>query len=241
MATYLDLQTKIRTRLIDLPAATLAEVPALVNEAQRELQSRHNFWVMEKSLSANTTAVTRALVNTPSDFKEFRLEPYYTENTGKVVQMDWARSSRQIKGLFEADDTGPPAFILRGEPSSDLGASSLEVWPLSDSQSDYSTAPAGEYRITIPYYRYIPDLSAGGDTNWFTMNSLGATYLVYKAVALGFAINWDVDKEAEWLTLAEKYYNLVVAEDKRQIVAGHDTFVPHQGAYWNRGGFKSWR
>lgn len=234
MATFTDIQNRVKTRLIDLPAATLAEVPSLVNQAMRELQSRHNFWIMQKNMAANTTAATRTLAATPSDFKEFRLEPFYTENTGYIVPMDTAKSRREINSIYETDDTGPPSYILRGEPSDDAGASSLEVWPLSDGQSDYSAAPAGEYRVTMPYWRYLPALAGGGDTNWFTAHPIGELYLINAATALGFMVNWDVSKETEWLSLADRQYTLLVAEDKKLWFSGQDTFTPHQGASWNR-------
>jgi hypothetical protein len=233
MATFTDIQNRVKTRLIDLPAATLAEVPTLVNQALRELQSRHNFWVMQKNLQANTAAITRTLASTPSDFKEFRLEPFYTQSVGKAVPMEFAKSRRQVNGLFENDDTSEPQYILQSEPTNDAGASNLEVWPLSNSQSDYVSAPAGEYRITVPYWRYLPVLSGGTDTNWFTNNVLGEQYLVDKATSLGFFINWDQEKEAEWLALAEKSYGLLVSEDKHLWFSGQDTFVPHQGVRWN--------
>lgn len=234
MATFIDIRNRVTTRLIDLPAATLAEVPSLVNQALRELQSRHNFWVMQKKLTANTTAATRALAATPSDFKEFRLDPFYTENTGYIVPMKFAKSSRELNGLFEPDDTGMPEYILRSDPTDDAGASSIEVWPLSNTNSDYTSAPSGEYRVTVPYWRYLPALVADGDTNWFTNNLIGELYLVNAATALAFMINWDVPKETEWLSLATRQFDLLVREDKTQWFAGQDTFTPHQGVLWSK-------
>lgn len=233
MATYSEIQTRVQTRLIDLPARTLAEVPTLVKEAHRELQSRHNFWVMQETLQATTDALVRNLVATPEDFKEFRLEPYYTEDSGFRVPMKYARSSRQLGGLFENDDDGQPRFILRGEPADAAGTSYLEVWPLSDGQSDYSAVPEGEYRISIPYWKYLPALSAGSDTDWFTGNALGEKFLIANAVAHGFAVNWDLEKETEWMGLAESAFQKLVVEDKRLWFSGHETFLPHQGAWWN--------
>lgn len=236
MATYSDIQARVQTRLIDLPSRTLAEVPTLVNDALRELQSRHNFWVMKKTLAANTTALTRELAPTPADFKEFREEPFYTEFTGYKVPMDIAPSARAIHGKYEDDDDGPPRYILRGEASGVTGASSLEVWPLSDGQSDYSAVPSGEYRVTVPYFGYLPALAGNDDTNWFTLNPLGEHYLFNMAVAMGFQINWDLEKQTEFLGLAEGKYKKLVDEDKRLWFSGQDTFVPHQGAWWNRNG-----
>lgn len=240
MATFSEIQTRVRTRLIDLPAATLAEVPTLVKEAHRELQSRHNFWVMQETLDANTTALTRNLVAVPSDFKEFRLAPYYTENTGHRVQMRVAKSQRELNGFFETDDTGYPKFIIRSEATNVAGASSFEVWPLSDGQSDWSAAPSGEYRVSIPYWKYLPALSASGDTDWFTANQMGEQFMIAHAVGHGFAVNWDVEKEAEWLSIAEAKFKKIVAEDKMLWFSGHDTFTPHTGADWDNQGSSWW-
>lgn len=232
MATFQNIQDRVKTILIDLPAATLAEIPTLVNIALRDLQSKHNFWVMRKLQTANTAAATRNLVATPSDFKEYRLNPYYTENSGAVVRMEFAKSLRQLQGMFMVTDTGTPKYIRRGEASDDLGTSSLEVWPLSNSQSDYTAAPAGEYRITIPYWRFLPELSGSGDTNWFTNNRLGEQYLVHATAGLGFSRNWDTPKETEWFALAKPFYDQLVAEDKHFDFSGQDTFTPHQGVHW---------
>lgn len=234
MATFLDIQGRVKRRLIDLPATTLSEVPDFVNDALHEAQLDYNFKVMEDNLNANTAAITRNLVAVPANFKEFRLQPYYTEFTGYVVDMEFAKSRRQMQGLYETDSTGPPQYILHGEATDDLGSASLEVWPLSDSQSDYSAAPAGQYRVTIPYYSFLPDLAADGSTNWFTLQRSGVLYLIARAVAQGFAVNWDTDKETEWLALAKAAHDKLVLADKRQRFAGQDTFVIHQGANWQR-------
>ncbi len=240
MATFAQIQTRVRTRLIDLPSATLAEVPTLVKEAHHELQSRHNFWVMQETVSANTDALVRNLVAVPSDYKENRLEPYYTEYTGKIVPMRFAKSTRELNGIFEADDTGPPSRIIRGETTNVAGASSFEVWPLSDTQSDWSDVPSGEYRITVPYWKYLPVLSADADEDWFTNNMMGEQFIIAQAVGHGFMINWDADKEAEWLAIAESKYQKIVAEDKRLWFSGQDTFTPHQGADWANQGSSWW-
>src|ERR1700730_7807184 len=59
--TYTELQTRVQTRIIDLPAAVQAEVPQLVNEAMYELQSRHNFKCMEAEMYAYTQYNNRVL------------------------------------------------------------------------------------------------------------------------------------------------------------------------------------
>lgn len=225
MATFNDIQTRVQRRLIDLPTSTLAEVPELVNDALRELQSRHNFKVMEKLLDANTAALTRNLVAVPADFKEARLYPYFTPFSGKPVELELAASRQSMNQIYEPGDDGAPAFILHSEPS-DLGAAFFEVWPLSNSQSDYSAAPTGEYRVTIPYYRWLPALVLAADNNWFTNDLHGALFIINQATGYGFAMNWDVEKEAEWLALAEKEFQLISKQDKMQRLATVDTLVP---------------
>lgn len=230
MATYLDIQEDVAAILIDLPAVTLAAVPKLVNFALRELQTRHNFKVMEKTLAENTVALTRNLVAKPADFKGFRNKPFYTEFSGNVVPLEVAPSKEMLLVNYETDSDGPPAYLFLGEATDDAGASSIEVWPLSDGQSDYSAVPTGEYRVSIPYWRFLSALSGDGATNWFTTHEVGEFYLVYRAVAEGFARNWDVEKQTEWLAKAQAMYELIVNEDKALMMSGSDTFAIHKGA-----------
>src|SRR5690606_23628102 len=87
MATFSELQTRVQRRVIDLPAAVQAEVPTLINEAMKQLQRRHNFKVMEKVASFTTVAGTQVLGAVPSDWKEWRDFPFYTEELGRSVPM----------------------------------------------------------------------------------------------------------------------------------------------------------
>lgn len=224
MATYSELQTRIERRVIDLPSAVTTEIPLLINEALKELQEEHNFKVMEAIGGPYTTTLdTRTLVTIPSTFKEYRGNPYYVENTGYKVALDMATVPNIQSALdaFQTEDDGEPLLLLESSPT-DTGSRSWEVYPLPDGLSDYDD---GEYRIYVPYWRYLPDLSADGDTNWFTVNA--REYVIARATAEAFALDWDVEHQTEWLQKAAQYKQRVIKLDKRYWVSGVKTLVPH--------------
>jgi hypothetical protein len=221
MADFGQIKTRVQRRIIDLPAAVLAEIPDLVLDAVREIQRKHNFKVMETIQAQNTATLTRVLTTVPSNFKERRGLPYWTPSTGKVRKMGVAVNRQSMLASFEPASDGPPQFLLQSEPT-DTGASNWETWPLPDGNSDYSD---GQYRISIPYWRYLPALAADTDTNWFTVNA--EMYIILRATAAGFGLDWDKENETLWLALANDKYKEVVQLDKLARLAGIDTLVPH--------------
>lgn len=222
MATFLELKERVKRRLIDLPAAVLTEVPDLVNKGLRELQRRHNFQVME-ALQATTTLVsTRAMVGVvPTDFKELRDRPFTTDDTGYNRELVIAPSRNALIRNWEADDEGAPTALLRSE-----GGTSWDVWPLPDGNSDYTN---GEYRISIPYWKYLPKLVADGDTNWFTTE--GEWFIVALATAEGFWLDWDEERATVWEQRGASQLAQIILADKHQRLGGMDTFVPYKDAH----------
>lgn len=227
-ATFSSIQTRVERRVIDLPAAVVAEVPALVNSALRDLQKDHNFKVMEAVLSATTTVNTRTLTSTPADFKEFRGQPYYFNNDGTVRRLVVAASREDIWGPIDhwgwIDDeiTGNPLVLLDGEPTNVLGQRNLDVYPLPDGNSDYDT---GEYPITIPYWKFLPDLVSGSDENWFTDNA--ELYLIFQATSEAFSVDWDTEHAMEWERKAMQQRQRVLHADKLYRLQGVKSLVPH--------------
>lgn len=228
MPTFLDLRTKVLRRVIDAPAAITTEVPDLIRAAVRQLQTRHNFKVMQTQTALLSTVVdTRSLGAVPTDFKEWRARPYYVEELGRTRDIATANSREAALDLFGEDvdvDIGPPAIILDGEPDDD-GVRNFEVFPYPDGNSDYDN---GEYRIRIPYWRFLPALSADADEDWFTTNA--DEYIVHKAVGEAFAVDWDEERMAVWEQTAAAKFDLVVQQDKKFWLAGAHTLVPHRGA-----------
>lgn len=220
MGTFASIQARVETRVIDLPTAVQAEVPTLVNEAMRLIQQEHNFKAMEDELETITTVATRVLTAIPARFKEFRGEPWYETDDGFIVRMVLASSREAIWVEVDDEAEGFPRFLLDGL-SDDAGTRNVEVYPLPDGNSDYGD---GEYRITIPYWRYVPELSADADTNWFTVNA--EEWLVEKATAEAFLIDWDEERAAMWLQKAEASKKRVVKLDKVSRVAHVRTLVP---------------
>lgn len=222
MGTYLAIQNRVEGRVIDLPSFVSSEVPTLINSAIRHLQNAHNFKVMEALLERTTTADSSSLGSVPSNFKEFRGRPYYLTEAGDTEFMEIAASRQAVQGAVNTLDIGSPYFILEAEPTTELNARALEVYPIPDGNSDQSD---GEYRVKMPYWKYLADLSADGDTNWFTQNA--EEYIVDKATALGFGLDWDYQSEAVWTQKSENWKKDVIKADKLARLGGVDTLVPH--------------
>ncbi len=223
MATFQNIQDRVTRRVIDLPASVLTEIPTLINEAMRDLQTEHNFKVMEAlSATFTTTVNTNTLGSVPSDFKEYRGKPYLTTDKGEVHKLGIMSGMRQealrVVGVSTDTDTDRPAFILEGEPSDVAGARVWEVHPLADGLSDYSD---GEYRIRVPYWKFLPALSAGTDTNWFTVNA--ERWLTFHATSMAFGINWDEARASYWEAQAAKEFGKVLKRDKLYRLSSVDT------------------
>lgn len=227
MATYGEIQTRVERRVIDLPSAVAAEVPALVAEAVRELQDGYDFIIMEALGGPYTTvASTRALVAKPSDWKKPRGDPYMEfDVNGRVKDIPWASSRMAVLDLIPPEDTGMPKYLLLGEPTDEAGAQSIEIWPLTDTNSDYSD---GEYRLYVPYWKYLTTLSDDADTNWFTVNA--ELYIIHNATARAFELDWDEERMSIHKQLAAEQLKRVKMLDKTMRLAKNDTLMFHKGA-----------
>lgn len=219
---YIQLQTAALDALIDTPTIVSNAVPRLVNQAILELEERFNFQVMQANASYTTTTDSHTLTpgTLPADFKQFRGRPYYKEFYGgtRSLEVSWDREFvlRRWGDLSDVD-TADPRILLVDE--------GLEVWPRPDGISDYTD---GQYRITLPYWKFLPDLVNNTDTNWFTINT--PQYIINWVVAEGFAIDWGDGRDDKWDQRAEKEALRAILTGKRQYLSGFDTFVPHQGA-----------
>lgn len=228
MATFSELQTRVERRLIDLPSAVSAEVPTLINEAIRSLEEDHDFKVMEtESQTFTTTSGSHTLGDVPSDFKKMRGLPFVVHNDGSIRRIGSPYHRTAVERVYtrgDTDFTGPPQFVLDAEPD-DTGDRDFEVYPYPDGNSDYS---GGEYRIVVPYWRYLPDLSADADTNWFTVNA--EKYIVRKATAEGFFLDWDEEHGTIWEAKASDEARRVIKVDKLYRLGGVTTLAIHKGA-----------
>ena len=242
MPTFQTLQDRVTRRVIDLPASVTAEVPDLINKALRTLQEMHNFRVMgtEQKLLTTTVATHPLSAAVPANFKEHRGRPYLVKNDGSTLDLLLAANRNAVLDVFplnDANDKGEPKLVLDPEPTDDTGARTMEVWPFPDGLSDYS---GGEYRVTIPYWRYVAALSGGTDENWFTSNA--EWYLVFQATAEAFYLDWDEARGQLWEVRAGDFapdgravgeFRKVLRQDKlarissvRQLAFSLDVFGP---------------
>lgn len=220
---FAALKTEVATLLIDAPTAITTLTPSFVNRAVRKLQQKHNFKVMESEVAYTTTALTRVLGSRPSDWKESRGKPYYVYNTGGMREIVYAPSKADALAAFGNNvsfNYGSPRAVWEDDLPGEF-----QIYPYPDGLSDYAN---GEYRLTLPYWKYLGNLIAESDINWFTSNA--EQWIIYKAVSEGFFANEDESRAQMWEARANKEYADVLLADKRRRIANVETFVPHLGA-----------
>jgi hypothetical protein len=230
MATFLELKTLVQGNVIDLPSTVSGNVGTYINRALTTLQNLHKFKVMEAlSGPTLTTVSTRELLAAvPTGFQEARGDPYHITNTGVVRPMKWAPGRAEALSAFNVGDAdiGPPQVLVDGDPT-EAGARNVEVYPFPDGYSDWS---GGEYRIYIPFWRYVTALSADGDTNWFTANA--EEWLEFKATSQAFWANWDETRATLWERRAADKMREVINRDKMYRIGGLEVLAPHHsGAF----------
>lgn len=229
MATLSELRARVRRYLIDVPSDTDTELDNWINEALVYAQDRHNFRFMQAEQSFTTTADTRKLADKPSDWKEARSSPWLHTGLGGADLIDWAVSQDQVRALYSQDDkdeTGEPRLILET-------ATEFEVYPFPD---DNSLWDDGDYRVVIPYWKYLSELSDDGDSNEITDDRMGERYVLFAAVSEGFLFNLDEERGQIWMQRAERELQKFISRDKRSYLHQDMTLAPHPGVYGQRTG-----
>ena len=198
MATLSQLRGRITEHVYDAPGfVTSTVVDRWINEAVRKLQEHRNYRVMEAELAANTATATRVLVARPSNWKEAQQDrPYYRRQLGDVVFLRWAGGEEDVRKEFtynEADEKGAPRWLYEARPSDELGTRNIEVYPFPDGLSDWTSAPAGQYRIVIPYWKYLTPLTGDSAENWFTNNA--EEYIEFYGHWRAFRASWDRQRQ----------------------------------------------
>lgn len=221
MATYSQLQDRVAKNVIDLPEAVAEAIPHLVQQAHRKAQSQHN-WVkcMKATVQAVTVYQQRLLIPAPTDFKEWRDKPYAVDRLGGSWELGIADDERAIMTIYGDQDSGRPFFLMLGDPDI-FGTYDMNVWPLPDGISDY---PDGEYRLRIPYWRWLPQLAEAGDHDWITDNL--PEYITYHATREAFGKDWDEERMVVYTQKAGEEFALARQADKVSALSGVDTLVP---------------
>ena len=221
--TFLNLQDRAKVYILDLPTDVVSELPSLINDAIRAIQKGHNFRAMEASTSFTTSEGSHTLGQI-TDLKEVRDLPWLEHGDGGNDELDWAQSKSQIIREFAinaATDKSNPAVILEADADGNF-----EVYPFPDSNSLWGD---GDYRVHLPYWKYLADLSADGSSNWFTDNA--DLYVLYSAVSRAFALNFDEDRAERWALRAAQEQGAAVKADKRSRLTRRFTITPRRDVH----------
>ncbi len=230
MPTITVIRNRVTTRVIDLPNTVLFEIPHTINKVVRDLQEGHNFKVMEtKTGSLSTTSGSHVLAAVPTDMKEQRGLPYLLMNDGSTRDLVMAPNLAAALDVFpfsDANDIGEPKLLLDPEPDDD-GVRSWQVYPYPDGNSDWSD---GEYRIVVPYWRYLTELDFGVlEENWFTTNA--GWFIVFQATAEAFYMDWDEERGQFWEARAQGEMAKVFKSDKRARLGTVRHLAVHRDVY----------
>ena len=228
---FATLKTRVEARIVDITASITTEVGELVNRAIRDAEKKYNYSIMRAEVEYATTIGDHRLPDTgtsvPADWKESRARPYRSEGelgALGVRLIEWARSEEDILKIYSPDDPnniGAPTHVL--EAIDDL---TFEVYPFPDGQSQWND---GEYRVILPYWKFLPELSADSDENWFTNNM--EEYIFEEATGKGFLLNWDEERAALHLAIAKQQRIEAQNEDKRKRLPRGLTIVPKMDVY----------
>ncbi len=222
MPTFAELKTQLERWIIDNNIQLTNESGDLVNKAHREIQNRHNFKAMETKTSATelvTTNITRTIASLPANWKEKRANPFIVDAAGNTDPIEWAPSEEEMVKLYDDNtttDKGEPEFIYES-------FTGFDSYPYPDNQSDHGD---GNYRITIPYWKYLDVLTADDDTDWITENLQWAVHS--HALAWGFLLNEDEDRAAVWIQLAEQEIDRRMGQEKRKQVKRSGILTPRR-------------
>ena len=210
---FAKLQAEVAKRLIDAPATVIADVPDFINFALRDAQDDANYPIMRAQVNYTTAHNQRLLGIAPSDYKERRGDPYWLDQLGKPVFMWWYPSTEdairrysqeELVGIATPTDVGQPRYLAPvslqdATMAETAGNYQINVFPLPDNQGFQNT----NYTIYFPYWRYLPDLVADADVNWFT--NMAPQYIMYQAVGHGFMNDWDEQHAALNFQIADGY------------------------------------
>lgn len=204
MTTVSDIVTRVQAIVIDVPTAVSNYTETLVKEARRRLMTIHNFDIMERRVSASTTANSASLGTMSSlsvagtgTFKEYHPAepPFWTDDSGHTYFLKVAFNEAEVRRMFNQSTTyglGEPKVLLHRHQASDDSIEDVEwkVYPIPDGLANTSD---GEYTIQIPYYALITDSSTD---DWFT--NFATEFLVADAAAEAFLMNHDESRYAIW-------------------------------------------
>jgi len=215
-----QLKSAVQADVIDVPTALVAEVGNLVNRAIRVAQELHNFKCMEATSEYVTVPSTRSLTTLPTNWKASRGLPWTRDDDGTTNEIGWLTDDLDAVRSFSIDpdvDIGAPAYLLET-------TSSLDLYPFSDSMSDWTD---GEYRINVPYWAYLNELSDDSDSNWFTQNA--EWFIIWQAASDAIDFNVWAERVQNRQQKAAAELARVIKVDKQNRI-GRNLILPAQSS-----------
>lgn len=206
MATFLQIKTEIQDTLARTDATVTGKIGGWVNRRQRLAANRHNFLFL-RNQDSRATVVDTQEYTLPANFKDDI--QFFIQKTTEYVPLE-IRSLVEMLRLYSPDTKGEPRYITFEFTEKDF-----RVWP---------PKPDAVYTINIVYYRWPPDLSDNGDTNWFTDNA--DVMLVAGAVADGL---WFLGAEQDagpWEQRYEAEFQRVKTYDQERQLPQFGVLVP---------------
>jgi hypothetical protein len=164
VATFAGLQervSRIISPFIPQDDAVWRSLPSSINGVITRMQEYHQFKIQEAEANLVTTLSTRLLGALPTDWLRPRSRPYLRTFNGTYIELDYEMDATIVQRQWSTVDQGEPRII-------EETTTGFNVWPLSDASSDYVDT---QYRVNIPYWKYLPALASGTDTNWFSVNA----------------------------------------------------------------------
>lgn len=188
IATYTDLISAVRDTV--KRSDIQSDIPNWIYLCEQELNTILHRREMTE-LAYTTTVAGQATYGLPLDFGEAVALHVETTPIRVLDPSDWNR----INVLY----------VSQGTP---------DVWSLTNNEFILGPTPDSAYRITLNYYRTIPNLTGSNDTNWLLTNYPK----IYLYGALSEAANSLIDepRAANWQRAYQQSVRILIQDQIRE-------------------------
>lgn len=220
----------VAANIIDANDEVMALVYGYIKRAVHDLEDLRLFRVNREVLTVVTVEDQRKLDDLPSDWNGIRKNPFYVDGTGAKGRMTWLPDTEELDKSYSEDpaDKGPPAEVLVTEDE-------LEVYPLPDGlAATGSVYSDGDYRVHVPYWKYLPDLTPAQTNYFFNSDSLTLRYIEEKTTAEALLFNRDREEWMTWGMKAQGTLKKIKMEMKYQALPRDINLAPRRSVRASR-------
>lgn len=195
---FLTLKNKVKT-YINSDATPLAG--DWINLVQRQIQRQYNFKNMEVRSTTSTSEMYISAPPSPNLIKE-------------IISIRVQEDSRYYTLI---KDSPTHAFMSYPFPSDEKGRPVLYAVMPATNEIVVRPTPDKVYLFDLYYYRYLPELSADTDTNWFTDNAWEILFYGTLIEGSAFANN---EKIGIWQELYERALKRLIEYEQKDKWGG---------------------